>query len=138
MARSPYTQQTYTQQPAYEQTTPNVSSFDPTTDPLGIAVQGRARQARFQQAVHGVAPQGPLPDPRWDGYFQAAGEAGGGRNVSFDPSGSGLANDVRPDHGMVSGPLGYFGAGTGGQQPTGGDERLQHALAGLKTKGLHA
>ena len=48
-----------------------LQSFDPSTDPLGIGLQQRA--ATNRQPYPGF---GPLPDPQWEGFFQAADEAG--------------------------------------------------------------
>lgn len=52
--------------------------FNAADDPLGIAVQGRAQQARQAQHLQdwGHPTFGPLPDPKWDGFFQAMGEQG--------------------------------------------------------------
>lgn len=56
------------------------AGFDPTTDPLGIGIQGRARQARITaQTANPMAQAGPLPDPRWEGMLQAMQETGGGQ-----------------------------------------------------------
>lgn len=55
-------------------------------DPSGIAVQTRARDRRIQMfqdhmgdnydvMTQASAGHGPLPDPLWDGYFQAVEEA---------------------------------------------------------------
>jgi hypothetical protein len=45
-------------------------------DPLGIAVMQRAKAARFQYNLQNpmAMTAGPLPDPRWDGFFQAVEE----------------------------------------------------------------
>lgn len=53
-------------------------AFNAADDPLGIAVQGRAQQARQAQHLKdwGHPTFGPLPDPKWDGFFQAMGEQG--------------------------------------------------------------
>jgi hypothetical protein len=83
---------------------PSGGPFDPATDPDGTALMQRAAAARqadhlsqmgldyglsgpgggvgqvLGQAVHQM---GPLPDPRWDGYFEAVNEAAGGKPVSF-------------------------------------------------------
>lgn len=46
-------------------------------DSLGIALKDRARQRRVgQRNIQPASPFGPLPDPRWDAYFQALDEAG--------------------------------------------------------------
>ena len=52
--------------------------FDPATDPLGIGVQSRGMDSRFQYNIDhpGSSLFGPLPDPRWEGFFQALKEAG--------------------------------------------------------------
>lgn len=53
-------------------------AFQPPDDPLGIAVQGRAREKRLAQQLSGLGPSipvGPLPDPKWAGYFEAIDEA---------------------------------------------------------------
>lgn len=55
-----------------------LQQFDPSSDPSGIALQQRA-QARRQVDMNEnpyAHMMGPLPDPQWDGYFQALGEAG--------------------------------------------------------------
>ena len=48
-----------------------LQAFDPSTDPLGIGLKQRA--AVNQQPYPGF---GPLPDPQWEGFFQAMNEAG--------------------------------------------------------------
>lgn len=61
-----------------------VQPFDPSTDPLGVALKARAQQQRFTAMANGTAPrQGPLPDPNWDAYFLAVQDAAGGRPVDF-------------------------------------------------------
>lgn len=53
--------------------------FNPAEDPLGIAVQGRAQAARQSRHLNedwGHPTFGPLPDPKWDGFFQAMKEQG--------------------------------------------------------------
>lgn len=46
-------------------------------DPLGNAVQGRGMQRRFEFAQeHPGTSFGPLPDPKWEGLFQAMQEQG--------------------------------------------------------------
>jgi hypothetical protein len=58
--------------------------FNPQDDPLGLAVSGRARERRLKmQMTGGGNTIGPLPDPQWDAFFQAADEAGGGRHMRF-------------------------------------------------------
>jgi hypothetical protein len=56
-------------------------AFDPNTDPLGIALKGRARDARQAQMTNDPSGQqfmsGPLPDPNWDAWFQAVQESAG-------------------------------------------------------------
>lgn len=61
------------------------TGFDPATDPLGIALQGRARDARQQQELANpkMMTAGPLPDPQWEGFFQAVHEAGDGRPTTY-------------------------------------------------------
>lgn len=67
--------------------------FDATDDPLGIAVQQRAREQRWQRMLAGQQPSmGPLPDPRWEGFFQAVSEAGGERPVRY-----GYVDEPSPD-----------------------------------------
>lgn len=65
--------------------------FDPSTDPLGLDLQQRARANRFQYALQNpmAASAGPLPDPHWDAFFQAVNEAGGGRPVDYAGSAGG-------------------------------------------------
>lgn len=56
--------------------------FDPSTDPLGIGVQSRASDARWRNILTGQGPtQGPLPDSKWEGFFQALQEHGVNRLV---------------------------------------------------------
>lgn len=53
--------------------------FDPSDDPLGIGIQDRAQKRRQSFALNegwGHPTFGPLPDPRWEGFSQALGEAG--------------------------------------------------------------
>lgn len=58
--------------------------FDPTTDPLGLGLQARARDRRWQDVVKGnVNPIGPLPDPQWDAFFQAVKESNPGKRMVF-------------------------------------------------------
>lgn len=97
--------------------------FSPTTDPLGINVQARARAARFQQAANGMqSPIGPLPDPQWDGYFQAVDEAADGKPVQFAGSaGPDLGYDT--NNGTVGSGLEQYGSK---------GLRLQTMLQGLK------
>lgn len=52
-------------------------------DPLGIALKGRAQQSRADQHlaemdgnINARMIGGPLPDPAWDGLFQALAEKG--------------------------------------------------------------
>lgn len=46
-------------------------------DPTGISQMMRAKDHRFQYTVaHPTDAIGPLPDPRWEGYFQALDDAG--------------------------------------------------------------
>ncbi len=60
------------------------SDFYGQDDPLGLAVKGRARERRIAASLQGLQPiGGPLPDPNWDAYFQAADEAAGGMPVKF-------------------------------------------------------
>ncbi len=82
------------------------SAVGGSDDPLGIAVMQRAKQNRLQyEMAHPESMQsGPLPDPRWDGYFQAVDEAAGGRPVDF-------AGSAGPDLGFDTNN-GTVGAGT--------------------------
>ncbi len=49
----------------------------PGADPLGIAVQGRGMDRRFNFAQqHPGSSFGPLPSPMWEGLFQAMQENG--------------------------------------------------------------
>lgn len=70
--------------------------FDPQSDPLGIGVMSRARENRFKLAAKGLAPAiGPLPDPQWEGFFQAIAEAHPGKTVRYgqdNPEGTDLTN----------------------------------------------
>ena len=51
--------------------------FDSHSDPLGIGLKSRAKQTRRMQAVpHRRGSMTVLPDPQWEGYFQALSEAG--------------------------------------------------------------
>ncbi len=63
--------------------------FDPSTDPLGIGVGQRARERRLRSLLETPGSPtlaGPLADPRWDAYFQAADEAAGEMPVKFGGS----------------------------------------------------
>lgn len=72
--------------------------FDPSTDPLGIAVRQRAAQQRWQNIYNGLNPTtGPLPDPQWEGYFQATSEAADGKPVKW---GNGSAGTANPETGL--------------------------------------
>lgn len=58
--------------------------FNPQDDPLGLAVSGRARERRIANQMTGkTSTIGPLPNPQWDAFFQAADEAAGPRHVRF-------------------------------------------------------
>jgi hypothetical protein len=61
------------------------SNFFGEADPLGLGVKGRAREKRLAASMAGTQTiGGPLPDPNWDGYFQAADEVNeGGPGVKF-------------------------------------------------------
>lgn len=80
--------------------------FDASTDPLGIAVQQRARDRRIADMTANPMAHvlGPLPDPRWEGYFQAVDETAGGKPVDF-------AGSDGPDLGFDTNN-GTMGAGT--------------------------
>ena len=53
-------------------------------DPLGLAVKGRAREKRLAASLQGLTQAGgPLPDPNWDGYFEAVQEQAGGKPVRY-------------------------------------------------------
>jgi hypothetical protein len=68
-----------------------MAPFNPVNDPLGqlIALQQQAQGKRFAAAVDDPSTQaGPLPDPNWDAYFGAVGEAGGGKPVNFQDGAS--------------------------------------------------
>ena len=53
-------------------------------DPLGLGIKGRARDTRMAASLQGLMPiGGPLPDPNWDAYFQAAQESAGGKPMKF-------------------------------------------------------
>lgn len=57
---------------------------DGQEDPLGLAVKGRAREKRIADSLQGLNHVGgPLVDPNWDGFFQAAQEQGGGKQPRF-------------------------------------------------------
>ena len=66
-------------------------------DPLGLAVKGRAREKRMSASLQGLTQAGgPLPDPNWDGYFEAVDEQAGGKPVRYgyaDQPGSDLSRD---------------------------------------------
>lgn len=82
---------------------PRNTPFAVTRDPMnGIGLEERARALRFQQATDGIenydqgnimsSSHGPLPDPKWDAFFQAVSEAAGGKNTRF-----GYANQPEAD-----------------------------------------
>src|SRR5882672_6996835 len=72
----------------------DVDTTTVTDDPLGLAVQGRARDADIAARLHGQVPiGGPLPDLRWQGFFQALDDAGVSRLVG-GPSAPG-SNQIR-------------------------------------------
>jgi|ERR1035437_3667423 hypothetical protein len=60
-----------------------LQAFDPSTDPLGIGLKQRA--VANQQPYQGF---GPLPDPQWQGYFQAINEAGVDKFAGANPVGT--------------------------------------------------
>jgi hypothetical protein len=64
---------------------PEPEQFDPASDPLGIALQQRGMDSYWaDRAEHPNTPMsGPLPDPKWQGFFQAIKEAASGRQVKF-------------------------------------------------------
>lgn len=75
-------------------------------DPLGVALQGRAREERINAQMAGQTPMfGPLPNPQWEGYFQALQERGVNK-LRGGPSAPG-SNQVT---GLSSQPN-YFSAG---------------------------
>jgi hypothetical protein len=59
--------------------------FSPQTDPLGIGLMAKAREQRFRATAAGqTSPIGPLPDPQWEGFFQAVHDAvPAGKEVKF-------------------------------------------------------
>lgn len=61
--------------------------FDPQSDPLGLGLQQRAREKRQLDQNANPAAQaymsGPLVDPNMDAWFQALGEAGGGKQMKL-------------------------------------------------------
>lgn len=59
--------------------------FDPNTDPLGVGLMARARQHQFEDTVANPMNHvvGPLPDPKWDAYFEALRGVVQGRNVKI-------------------------------------------------------
>lgn len=101
--------------------------FDPRTDPLGIAVQGRARAEDFQDQLQHPNPIGPLKDPRWEGFFQAVNESAGGKPVDY-------AGSSGPDLGFDTNN-GTMGAGTETYGPRGlrmFDADTPSSMRGLK------
>lgn len=61
--------------------------WSPQTDPLGLNLQQEASAKRWQDAVNGLTnPFGPLPDPRWDSWFQAIKDKNPGKNIKTDSS----------------------------------------------------
>lgn len=68
-----------------------LQSFDPSTDPLGIGLQQRA--AANRQPYPGF---GPLPDPQWEGYFQAMNEAGVNKVAGANPAGTNQLTGFQP------------------------------------------
>ena len=72
--------------------------FDPSTDPLGVALQGRAMQHRAQyvqqeQQKDPYRNPGPLVSPAWEGFQQALAERGVDR-IAGGPSAPG-SNQLR-------------------------------------------
>jgi hypothetical protein len=113
--------------------------FDASTDPLGIGLQQRATQRRFQQAVDAVHSDGTAPtmlaDPKWDSYFQAVDEAGGDKPVKYgyydtageqdlsrDPQHAGEIFDAMPLPTLGNGPSSQLGTAV----------KLRRALSGLQ------
>lgn len=71
--------------------------FNPEDDPLGLALQSRAREHRWLDRINGnTNPIGPLPDPMWDSYFQAVAEAAHGKPVRYGQE-SPVSNDTMND-----------------------------------------
>lgn len=72
--------------------------WNPQVDPLGLNLQQKVRDRRFQAAVNGLqSPIGPLPDPKWDAFFEAADEAGNGKPVKFGSDAGSEQSDVTAD-----------------------------------------
>ena len=78
-----------------------LQAFDPSTDPLGIGLQQQAQARRAAMAP--PAFNNSLPDPQWDGYFQALNNAGV-NNIKSAP-------DLSTDPGMASAAAPPWGLG---------------------------
>ena len=111
-------------------------AFNPQDDPLGVALQQRAKATNFQNRLaNPMATIGHLFDPQWDTFFQAVSEAGGGRPVKMNMGGydttPNIANDPNSTFNTTGGPFGSFGAGTGGveSQPPSNPTRLTESSA---------
>lgn len=83
-------------------------------DPLGIALKDRAQQQRFAYQTGegwGIPQLGPLPDPAWQGLFQALSERGVDRLVGGEAPGSNAFVGVEQLPGKYgaseSGPQGF-------------------------------
>jgi hypothetical protein len=104
--------------------------FDPSQgsvlDQLA-GLQAQARQKRFADAVANPSSQmGPLPDPKWDAYFQAVNEAGGGKPVKF-------AGGVSPDESNQLTGIQVPADFTGTEQYGGAHPNYMGRLAGLQS-----
>lgn len=113
--------------------------WDPQSDPLGNALKGRARDFRFNLAAEGLqSPIGPLPDPQWDGFFQAVNESAGGKRVRY-------AQDTNDDtNETYANPAAYQGLDKGlnsgtpfDMQPMGPSEQLGTLSVGDLTRRKH-
>lgn len=112
-------------------------------DPLGIAVQGRAQAARQTQHLQdwGHPSFGPLPDPKWDGLFQAMGEQGvtgvadnsvGAKRGMWNPQIGG----VHPSQNRMPGSpqmLQGYGAPTGNLPGYGAPDQRSRIINGLQS-----
>lgn len=116
--------------------------FDATTDPTGAAVQQRARDRRIQQMTDSVSHplsifNGPLPDPKWDGLFQAIDEAAGGKKQAGFGYMDQPADDLTRDPNWLKG-IGHTSVSTTGLTESNQlgtalpmEYRLKKALASL-------
>jgi hypothetical protein len=105
---------------------------DQNADPLaGTPGHASAGMIQFNRSQQDAATGAGGFNRQWVPLLQSLKN----KRVRANPTAPSLMDDPNSTFSQASGPYGDFGTGTGGQV-VGGDERLQQALAGLKTKGL--